>query len=229
MTLQLITARMGPRDWCHIQYGGGDTLCNIKAHVHICKIGKRWKQTFPDVHAGRMHTTACHVRTCYYAMSRNNNSRQSVGRQRRKAASITEHSHLSGWCQGPVHVKQTEGIPVRREAVQFFHISILFYFVCLFVWFSLSFFAGCKRRKWNLNKLNFKPLQLIQLGSEQSEPFNSGVPKTRLTSYVMDVSGFQPIRAGGNTHTSSGGWIITQGVKKMLCLELIRNVLSRSM
>lgn len=131
----------------------GGTLCNSNTHVHICKIGKRWKQTFPDVHADRMHTTACRVRTCYYAMSRNSDSRQSVGRQQWKAAIITEHSHLSGWCQGPVHVKQAEGIPVRREAVQFFHISILFlYFVCLFVCFSLSLFAGCKRRKWDLNK-----------------------------------------------------------------------------
>lgn len=130
------TNHRDPRGWDHAtdvtsNTVEGDTLCNIKTHVPICKRGKRWKQTFPDVNADRMHTTACHVRTCYYAMSRNSNSRQCVGRQQRKAASITEHSHLSGWCQGPVHVKQTEGIPVRREAVQFFHISILF--VCLFV------------------------------------------------------------------------------------------------
>lgn len=45
------------------------------------------------------------------------------------------NTHLSGLCQGPVHVKQTEDIPVRREAVQFFHtigfLFILFYFECV--------------------------------------------------------------------------------------------------
>lgn len=101
--------------------GRGGGTCKIKTHAHVWQ---RWEQTFPYVHADRLHTAACHVRTCYYAMSENSNCRLSVGRQQCKATSITEHSHLSGCCQGPVHVKQTEDIPVRREAVQFLHISI---------------------------------------------------------------------------------------------------------
>lgn len=110
---------------------GGDTLCNIKTHVHICKIGKRGKQTFPDVPADRMNTTACHVRTCYYAMSGNSNSRQSVGRQQ-KAASITERSPL--WVVSGSRPRQTDrgySGPARSRSI--FPYFDLIMFVCLFV------------------------------------------------------------------------------------------------
>lgn len=219
MTLQLINEVREDGTTRLMWVWGGDTLCNIKTHVHICKIGKRWKQTFPDVHADRMHTTAGHVRTGYYAMSRNSNCRQSVGRRQRKAASITEHSPL--WVVSGSRPRQTDrgySGPARSRSIFPYFAFILF--VCLFVccWVC-ALASNAARGIWI--KPNFKTLELIQLDSEPSEPFNSGVPKTSLTSYVMDVSGFQPIRAGGNTHTSSGGRIITQGFKKMFCLELI--------
>lgn len=98
-----------------------DTLCNLKTHVHIWERGGK----FTDVRADWLHTAITQsdwkqpLQTV--CKSEENSS---------KSPTITQHSHLSGWCQGPVHVEQAEDVPIRREAVRFFHVSVYFLWVC---------------------------------------------------------------------------------------------------
>lgn len=187
-----------------------DTLCNIKTHVRIWERGE--KQIFTDASWLAAHSSLSPQNLLLRNTIENSPCRLSVRLYQCNTNNppITQHSHLSGWCQGPVHVEQAEDVPIWREAVQFFHVSVYFLWVCP---------LAKDVAEWNrsLKTLTVKP-------ARRNRPNPSVVLETDSRLRVVRV--LFPANQSRRKHTyviKRGGWR-RKGLKIRFCLKIYSNL-----